>query len=101
MSTKYSTMKHIRYEIDSDYGKRVFVIPNATGTPDMKNVLCLTDVSLEIWNMICDGLTKPEIIRTLCEKYPQDKLEIAKDVGEFLNNLEKKEYIQISESGSQ
>ena len=100
MSTKYSVIRHIRYEIVSDEGKRVFVIPNATGAPDMKNVLCLSDVSLEIWNMICDGLTKSEVIHTLCEKYPQDKLEISKDVGEFLSNLWQKNYIEISESDS-
>lgn len=100
MSTKYSVIKHIRYEINSDAGNKVLIIPNSTGVPDMKNVLCLSEVSLEIWDMICNNFTTPEIVGALCEKYQKNKGEIPKDVEEFLKSLFDKKYIEVLESDS-
>lgn len=100
MSTKYSVIKHIRYEINSDSGNKVLIIPNSTGVPNMKNVLCLSDVSLEIWDMVCDNFTNSEVVSTLCEKYQKDKNEISKDVEEFLDSLFCQKYIETLESDS-
>ena len=97
---KYSVVKHIRYEVESDSGTRVLIIPNVSGAPDMKNVLCLSDTSLEIWNMITKEFTHSQIINTICETYQQEKTCITKDVTEFINGLLEKNYIRIVEQGT-
>ena len=89
----YKTVSHIRYEVKSDLGKRIFIIPNNTGIPDMKNVLCLSDTSLQIWEMIKDGHSAEQIIVRLSEQYGEEIDKITTDVTSFLCDILSKEYI--------
>lgn len=97
LNNKFKSQNHIRYEVDSDSGKRIFIIPNKSGIPDMKNVLCLTDTSLEIWEMIVSDHTGEQIICSLSKRYHMTENELEGDVTEFLNNLLEKGYISVIE----
>lgn len=93
---KYFAVKHIRYEVKSEAGKRVLIIPNATGVPDMKRVLCLSDTSLDIWDLIAKGLSDIKIVNVLCDTYHQEKMQIKDDVPEFIANLLENGYITVA-----
>lgn len=92
---KYFAVKHIRYEVESEAGKKVLIIPNATGVPDMKSVLCLSDTSLEIWDLITKGLSNVAIVNALFDTYHQEKTQLLDDVTEFITSLLEKEYITV------
>ena len=94
---KHFVIKHIRYEVESDAGKKVLIIPNETGVPDMKSVLCLSDTSLVIWDLIDKGLSNTTIVNILCDTYHQEKTQIQDDVTEFIANLLEKKYIAVAE----
>jgi len=91
---KYEAIKHIKYEIGNDNGAKVFIIPNLSGNPDMTNVLCLSDTSLEIWEMISNDYTVNKIINAICDKYNKDKDEVESDVTSFISGLVEKGYIK-------
>lgn len=93
MSKEYIMLTHIKYKINVGEQERALIIPNKNGVPDMKNVLCLSDTSLDIWNMISEKLNRDQIIAEMCKKYNQEKETIERDVKQFLCELLNKGYI--------
>ena len=91
---KYCSIKHLRYEIENESCKRVFIIPSESEIPDMKSVLCLSDTSLYIWELINQGLSAEKIIEEVCKKYNQAKETVQKDIDDFLGDLMEKGYIK-------
>lgn len=96
MNKKYILHNHLKYQIESEKGLRMFIIPMVSGIPDMKKVLCLADTSLEIWNLISNNYSSSEIINILCEKYDQEEPAISNDVTAFLNKLIETGFISSS-----
>ena len=94
-NNKFKTLQHIKYEVESELGKRILIIPNDSGVPDMKNVLCLADTSLEIWEMIIKNFTYEQIISSLYNKYYKEEVELINDLDGFLSELIDKRYISI------
>ena len=94
-SDRYTINQHIRYEVKSDQGQRVFIIPNIANIPDMTNVLCLYETSLIIWEMV-DKYSCKEIIDEICLMYHREKEEVEHDVIVFLTDLVEKGYITIN-----
>ncbi len=91
---KYYAIKHMKYEIESDSGRRVFVIPYESEIPDLKNVLCLSDTSLFIWELINKGFSAENIVEEVSEKYNHTKETVQNDIDEFLGNLQEKGFIK-------
>lgn len=94
---QYIISEHIRYEINGEMGKRVLIIPNIDGVPDLKKVLCLSATALDIWRMIVDGKNYNQIIDEMSQRYFRKREEIEGDIKGFLGNLLDKCYISIAE----
>ena len=94
---KYKVIEHIRYGINSEERERVFVIPNFEGIPDMKKVLCLSDTSLLIWNLVNEQRSCSDIIDEVVRTYGKEEKEITRDVHEFLNALIDNGYLSVME----
>lgn len=89
----YNVIEHIRYQIESELGMRVFIIPNRNGVPDMKNVLCLSDTTLCIWDLIVKEMGYDQIVNEVSKIYKKEVTEIEADVKGFLQSLITNGYI--------
>jgi len=93
----YVVSEHIRYEIEVGEQERVLIIPNPKGVPDMRKVLCLSDTSLYIWDLIVENKSFDQVVDEMQQRYERGKEELERDLKEFLESLLDKGYISILE----
>lgn len=101
MCTRFTINKHIRHEIEApdSLEKRVLIIPDHDGRPDVRNVLFLSSTSLWIWEALQKGQTYSEILKEMCYQYNVDNEQADKDLSQFLSELIQKGYISIVNKG--
>lgn len=56
-------------------------------------IFMLTDSGRFLWNKICEGTEKDELIKALTEEYEVDEATASADVAEFLEKLQTYEII--------
>ena len=93
----YAVCEHIRYEVTGDLDTKIFIIPNTTGIPDMRRVLCLSGTTLSIWDLLKQGKCCDEIIDEMCKIYAKEKSSIKDDITDFINSLKTQQYIVENE----
>jgi len=94
---QYKIEEHVKYELESEFGISILIIPIENGVPDMRKVLCLKDTSLFIWELISENYNCDQIISKVSEEYSKEIEAIEYDVKEFINTLILKNYISVVE----
>jgi hypothetical protein len=97
-------LPHLEHKVTVDNykgtenGKEIlFIIPNKMDVPDLKNVLCLSDTSLYVWDKLKQDYTVESIVTEMAELYNVDISVVARDVSCFIQELLSKDYISILE----
>ena len=91
--TKCSTCPHLRYEVENEGVQSVFIIPNDTGIPDLRKVLCLSGVSLFIWDSLENGKAFDDMCLEISRKYETDLDMVRQDGQEYVQKLIENHYV--------
>lgn len=75
--------------------REVLVIPIKNENVDFSNTLYLENVSLEIWNLIKEGLSLADISDIIVRSYLEDDNVILEDIQQFVANLLNEGFISV------
>lgn len=90
MNSRYMLKEHEMFDMEDS----VMVIKYKDGVLDLENVAYLSDVSLQIWNFLKEGMMAQDIINHIAEKYDVDKDIVENDVNECISDLISADFIE-------
>lgn len=88
-------MKVIKQLIKREIAGDVILVPVGKTVLDKNGLFILNEVSADIWDMICEGKTREQIIAALILDYDADEQTIRADTEEFLRQLVRHGIIEV------
>lgn len=85
---------HLKYDfLFQEYDDRYMAIPEYTGKENDLEVLWVNDIGKEIMEILKDDITFDCLVETLKNRYIEEDISIEKCVKEFLDSLEKENFL--------
>lgn len=88
---------HIKCSIKCGLSERLFIVPINSKAPDYRKSLCLSDVSMLVWNLLAAGQSESQIIDAVSSECSIEKSLIEDDIRSFLVELEKNGFLLVAD----